>query len=319
MCRFLLAFKEKINHHIPLYILGTLFGIYLAFNILEIYYFPGLVKKYLFFPKEIVLIPFYYFVILFGKQLKEVKILFPILKILLSILAVIFLTFLAIESIYYSNYVLKTYHIHIIEVLNLFTFFGMIFILINNTKIIKLFNKEKTYLIRILTITSVVTIAIYLQINFVSTMNYGLGELMFIIKNSNYDYEQKRAYRWKDIDAYIDLIINNTPPDATILIPPLTQKWQTIGNGAVVKYFIRPRKTVNGDFSEKFAYFDCALFVSGEYYFNTRMFNIWPNQKHKAKRIIFFNKLTKSYEEIFSNYYPDDTRYSNTYGLFCVN
>ena len=123
MCRFLLAFKEKINHHIPLYILGTLFGIYLTFNILETYYFPGLVKKYLFFPKEIVLIPFYYFVILFGKQLKEVRILFPILKMLLLILAAIFLTLLAIESIYYSNYVLKTYHIHIIEVLNLFTFF----------------------------------------------------------------------------------------------------------------------------------------------------------------------------------------------------
>ena len=74
-----------------------------------------------------------------------------------------------------------------------------------------------------------------------------LQNFLFRVRNFNSSYDDKMRFSvGTEFYDYTLFIKENTPEDAVILIPPQAYPWPQTGNAGYIRYFVFPRKVING-------------------------------------------------------------------------
>lgn len=72
-------------------------------------------------------------------------------------------------------------------------------------------------------------------------------QLSFIRCNLHLTYDEKMGIKWGDYYDYMVFLRENTPADATIVIPAQGDQWPRTGNAGLDNYFLYPRRLVTID------------------------------------------------------------------------
>lgn len=95
--------------------------------------------------------------------------------------------------------------------------------------------------LRIILLTVFILWTFYLS--FEETGSKVLADLTFVFFNLNLTDGEKMRLKWGKHYDYFAFVRENTPEDSTIAIPPNVSPWYKTGGGALVYYFLYPRKT----------------------------------------------------------------------------
>ena len=220
------------------------------------------------------------------------------------------------EASHWTNYVLSKFH---------FSLGGFIYLFLFSVSLIAIWNiNSKTnfkaskkniagavvYLFVIYTLIS----------NFGTTFKNSLVGDIFIGLHYKYSYDQKMHSEWGNYYDYMVFVRNNTPEDATIVVPPQILPWVRVGNAHLDRYFLYPRNIVQYTNKEildvgSLAKGTYIMIAWGDWNCDTGVCKIWPQQKIDAKEEIIKDPNSTGAKEIRENviYDPEDT--SNPYGL----
>ena len=69
-----------------------------------------------------------------------------------------------------------------------------------------------------------------------------IDDLTFVARNPSFSYDEKMRAQWGDFYDFMCFTRNNTPPEATIVLPTQNSVWPSLSNRALVNYFLYPRK-----------------------------------------------------------------------------
>ena len=106
--------------------------------------------------------------------------------------------------------------------------------------------KNSAPIVKILVACTVIII-LFLNLKGIGPKNV-LHNFIVRISNFNLSYDDKmRLNVGREFYDYTLFIKENTPEDAAILIPPQAYPWAQTGNAGYLRYFIFPRKVINGN------------------------------------------------------------------------
>jgi len=120
----------------------------------------------------------------------------------------------------------------------------------------------------------------------------------FILRNINLSYDAKMEIMvGKTSYNYVIFLKENTPEDSTILIPPQGFPWPHTSNVGYFRYFLYPRKLVNGnekDSKVDLKSVDFVLIDYGETKISQYGFtNVWPKFDVDGEYIIYWDPVSK--------------------------
>lgn len=159
---------------------------------------------------------------------KFVSLFFPPAIILLTLT---YFVFIFLEVTHYPNYIFTRFHVNPLA-FQLFLSITWIHYLI----------QKKLSLSKILIIASLIYIGVD---GAARTLALLRNELTLIIREPFLTYDQKMSREYWGFYSAMKEVVRLTPADATLLIPPQGNPWEVEGNGAMVRYFIYPRKLMN--------------------------------------------------------------------------
>jgi hypothetical protein len=229
---------------------------------------------------------------------------------------IIYLGLAALEGAHYTNYVLATFKIHLdgLVLLVLFSF------------LLHIADKFKNLLPRTTRGLGVIYPAmVFLMIYFVvKNLSYVADESVnrdfYIIFHPLNTYDQKMYYQWGDFYRFMVFVRNNTPTDATIVIPPEQDPWlMGSGNDHFVRAFLYPRQLIKEPLiipnMKAFGPNTFILITWGKEECQPVGCHGWPRQDIFAKRIIYKDPNSEKVIETKENttYSLKDDRY--VYGL----
>jgi len=146
---------------------------------------------------------------------------------------VLFAAIIFAESITYPNYVFS--HLHI----NPYTITPVILLLVFHSSIL-----SETSILKSILLSGL----IYLGVTGAGKTLGLIGHtFVAIAKDPFISYSAKMSNAYPGFYALTQTIKSLTPADATILIPPQGNPWETEGNSAMVRYFLYPRTVANLD------------------------------------------------------------------------
>ncbi len=255
-------------------------------------------------------------------------------------LAIFYLIMVASDSVRYPNYVFATFHIQpqnflnvVLLSLSLFLFryilnkkdnyFGDTFKRIKeytyaplNRKPGVILNWEHSVMLMVAIIF--LLLASYIVSNLSVTLNTIINDLVFIATHPNYSYDQKMEKTWGFYYDYLKFIKENTPPTATILIPPQDGHWLSTGNEWLDRYFLYPRYLVQGsDYNVPSDGYDYVLISKGEWPSADIDWG-WPKVLIKAEYIQYIDPKTLKITKINKNFNPDSSNNMQAWGLIKV-
>lgn len=206
---------------------------------------------------------------------------YKLLSITSAILCIILFFLSFAEGINYPNYVFT--HTHI----NLVSFQFLIAIGVTHTVLLSKNNLENIQKIGLGLLIGI----------FVCTGASGLGRtlsfitsrLSVIAADPFLTYEQKMTRVYPGLYPALREVVRLTPEDATILIPPQANPWEFEGNGAIVTYFIYPRRVINLPVDGNIPPLDGPVYVliakgSWPNLISSTQYG-WPKTQVKAKHI----------------------------------
>lgn len=190
----------------------------------------------------------------------------------------------ALEKLKYPNYVFSHFHLHP-EMLLL----PLIMLLL-----IFLFTESE---IRVKNLFYILIFLVFCQYLASDLATVKGKSVVYVFKNMNLNYDKKMEILIGKIPYdYAIFIKENTPENATILIPPQAYPWPQTSNEAYLRYFIYPRKLINGgerSAQNDLAEIDYVLLDYGET--NISQFgytNVWPKFDVPAEFIVYWNPET---------------------------
>lgn len=252
----------------------------------------------------------------------ESKLLGLILKanrVFLVVISFIFLTLSLIEGAHYTNYVLATYRVHLDSMILLVLFSLFIFLAEKFKGELSNINIKGKMGVIYLVFVSLITFFIVKSANYVGNIAITQNShILFHLRNS---YDDKMTYQWKVFYQFMVFVKNNTPEDATIVIPPEQDPWlMGSGNENFVRAFLYPREIAKETLEIK----DLGIYGENTYILITwgkeacnpdPSCHGWPKQKIKASRIVFKEPDSTNVVEVRENttYDPTDVKY--VYGV----
>jgi len=143
----------------------------------------------------------------------------------------IYIVLIFLEKANYPNFIYTKTHINLLTFLFLVAFTWFHYLKISKHDFLK---------------SMLIASLIYIGADGVGqTMEIMFRELRRIAGNPFATYEQKMEIAYPGFYSAMKEVVRLTPADATILIPPQGHPWEQEGNGAMVTYFIYPRKAIN--------------------------------------------------------------------------
>jgi hypothetical protein len=158
---------------------------------------------------------------------------------------------------------------------------------------------------------------IVFMVNFVNVLDSAIGSDIFVLTHLDYSYNDKMRESWGLYYDYIKFVKENTPENASILVPPQQTPWLSTGNVGLDRYFLYPRILVNGgvDASDGLGKYDYVLLVWGEWNGADKNSYGWPREKIKTDKIIYFDPATKAVREKNENFDPMLLPTSGAWGI----
>lgn len=299
----------KIYNHkffLPLIILFT-YGCLLIDTIK----YPGFVGKHFFIDAKIFLAVSTVLIIFSKNKIKSLFNKLNLFILLVSTAGLVLLTFL--EAYNYPNYVLSKFHLNLV---------GLVYVLIFSFAIYvaNIIQKEKGISKKGFTKFILFCILVYaLVINVGITFQNALTKDVYIGLHLRDTYDQKMLYQWGNYYSYMKFVKDNTPENATIIIPPQTSPWLSSGNLLLDRYFLYPRNLIQfgltiPDGQPKNAY---IMIYKGEWC-DSHDCEIWPAQTIKATELIVKKPKSSEVEKIIKDYVysPNNKEYS--FGLLKI-
>lgn len=302
----------KLN--IRIFIITTLVVVF-TLLFLEVFKYPGFLKKYVFFdPFSIMGIYFVFYSVYINRLLrKDILIIKYISVVLIIFCTVIYLFASCLNAIYYPNYFYYKYHVVPDLLINLIIFPSTI-LLINTGFISKYIHTFKHKAMMLASIF----ICIHIVASTSQTLNLVIKDTMFIIFHSQYSYEMKMKEFWGEYYNFIIFVKENTEENATILIPPQEYPWLFEGNGALDRYFLYPRKLLSASRIinvQEVGQVDYIIISKGFASQNIEEYELWPMQPIKSKSYLFVD-LTKNTTTTYQgNYNVNDIGENTGWGL----
>lgn len=331
-----MSFKQ-VGIRISSLLFPFLSTICIAGCIAEVYSYSGFFQKYFYFPIQ-ALLAFLIIVAIIavpfnrlkqkGLTYTQVYILTAITSLLLPLTIFTYYSLASIEGNNYPNYIYTKYHISINTIPQLILCEITIFItgflsiipsklLDKLTKLVASNNDVGTeshidnFIKLVVAIIGIWIFSKYVLNTYLITLKVNKNFPSFY----GYTYDMKMREYWGSIYDYFLFVKNNTPEDSTILIPPQQAPWQTEGNAGLVRYFLYPRKVINGELSNlDISNVDYILIAWGSWGSNDPSIMGWPKVNIEADRIVIWepksNQQTSSDQKIFK---PDNS--SETWGI----
>lgn len=320
---FVARFSKRIIDYNSI-LFPILWSLTIVFSIVEAFTYSGVIAKHMFLSFNF----FLFLSITAGFLIKYTRsgTNYPLYKIILILNKPVFLLFSLLviffpilEVAHFRNYVFSTYHIHPHGLLwpwflsSFFIFLDLDFLVLPNFRRLS----SEIIIKRVLLLGLVSWV---LATNFFTVSAGVIKNLYTIVRYPFASYDEKmRKQTGTPFYDYTLFIKENTPSDATILIPPQGYPWPQTGNMAYLRYFLYPRYLVNGREKEagvdlKKEKIEFVLLAWGEsselqYGFT----NGWPKFDLKAKQIIYM------IDEQNKKIVPGDSRYDpeqkNLWGL----
>jgi len=150
------------------------------------------------------------------------------------------------------------------------------------------------------------------------------GRPFFITRNINLSYDKKMEMKIGKVPYdYAMFIKNNTPANATILIPPQAYPWDKTSNVAYLRYFLYPRNLINGGEKEPnvdINSVDYVLIDYGETNISQYGYtNVWPKFDVKGEYIIYWDPISgKIWQGVAGNYRYDPKDLSEKWGIIKI-
>lgn len=302
------------------YLLPFLIGFTYLCLLLDTIKYPGFIGKHFFIDAKIF---FAFSVILLFLQTPKSRLLNFLSKINFLVMVMLLLayaTFSVLEGINYPNYVLSKFH---------FSMEGLIYVLLFSISIFAISKFEKQVSGKAKDI-KIVQIILYFFLAYAFIVNVGAS-----LKDSiDYDtyfslhlrdsYGQKMHYQWGNYYDYMVFVKDNTPENATIVIPPQIAPWWTgTGNAALNRYFLYPRKLVQyqkEDIPEvKFLPKGTYIMIAwGGWECDQYGCKGWPTKSIKASKAIFKDSKSSNVKEIKQDFLYDPKDTSNPFGLLKI-
>lgn len=241
-------------------------------------------------------IPAYFFyvlsVVLSILPQKPNKLNFKFINILGTIFILIYSGLIFLETINYPNFVFTHFHI------NPVTFLFFITILWFHILVFQGFKVVKSLLIA--------------GLIFVGTVGTGrttgiiYSNLSKMILNPLASYDSKMAGVYPGFYPAIQKVKELIPQDATVYIPPQGNPWEVEGNGAMVTYFLYPRKVINLDPEtiSEMTVGSYILIAKGSWPRTGEVDYGWPKVPVKAKQIWHIDLASNSVLNFTRDYDP---------------
>jgi hypothetical protein len=235
--------------------------------------------------------------------------------VLTPLFLVFYFILITLENKNYPNYIFSTYHLQPDNFFNLvilgifLSIFGFIYFSAKSDKLKKFFSNFllnylgldirnsfeigkigfKVFLGNILIIVCIFLLIVYFFDNFSKTLSKAIKNNIYVLTHLNASYDDKMRKNWGFYYDYMKFVKENTPEDATILIPPQSYHWLSSGNGGLNRYFLYPRKQIHGEVFEipKDGY-DYVMISKGEWYAEGVDWG-WPKVNIDAEKIIYLN------------------------------
>lgn len=278
--------------------------------------YPGFIGKYLIIDVKAYFAVVIILLLFTDTKSKITDFILKANRIFLILLSLIYLCFSLLEGANFTNYVLATFHFHLD---------GLVVVVLFSLSIF-LADKFKGVLPRItgkpgivyLTLVSLMVFFVVKNITLVFDM--AVSRNSYILFHLRSSYDDKMFYEWGDFFRFMVFVRNNTPSDATIVIPPEQDPWlMGSGNDHFVRAFLFPRNIVQ----EPIIIPDLKSLGSKTYILITwgkeeckpEGCHGWPRQNIFAKKIIYKDPNSSNVIETKVNtvYKLEDTKY--VYGV----
>jgi hypothetical protein len=154
----------------------------------------------------------------------------------------------------------------------------------------------------------------------VSVMQTVIYSDVNILSHINASYDFKMRELWGGYYDYIKFVKENTPSNASIIVPPQMFPWPSIGNVGLDRYFLFPRNLVNGSLNGPIDISSCnyVMLVWGEGGSDKNTYG-WPKVPIKAEKVIYFDPATHTIVEHLGNFDSKMVSASNAWGLIKIN
>ena len=215
----------------------------------------------------------------------------------LPLLSIVYLGLVALEGAHYTNYVLAALRIHLDGLILLVLFSFLLFIADKFKDLLP----KRVHGLGIVYPVTIFFIVYFVVKNLSYVADQSINRDFYIVFHPLDSYDQKMYYQWGDFYRFMVFVKNNTPSDATIVLPPLENPWLIgSGNPHFVRAFLYPRKIVQ----ETLIIPDVKVFGPNTYILITwgkeecqpAGCHGWPRQNIFAKKIIY--KDPDSYDVI---------------------
>lgn len=310
----ILDIKNNKNNLVLVLIVFTYFLLFL-----DTIKYPGFVEKHFFIDAKIYLAACVVLIPTFTTKNRFAGWIFRINLLVLAASGLGYIFFSIQEATHYPNFVLARFH---------FSLDGLIYVVIYS---IALLIAEK---ITNLNLTKKEDISfgkkiIYFFVVYALVMNFGItfktslvGDI-YIGMHYKDTYDQKMRNKWKNYYDYMVFVKQNTPEEATIIIPPQTSPWLRTGNVYLDRYFLYPRRLVqyNDGQIPDIASLNKGTYIMitwGDLEYDMGNAKLWPQQKIEAGEKIVKDSNTSVAKEIQNNviFDPEDT--VDPYGLLKI-
>lgn len=306
-------------------IFGLLWITSVFISFIEVYFYQGVILKHLSLDPRWV----YGLTLLVGIAIKfssiktKSKIVPRLSKINfagLIVVALALITLNIVEEIQYPNYVFTTLHLHPKGLIIPF-----IILLVTQLVLLPLDRAEKAiwFLFRPKQLVFAL-IAFIILSNFVKLYNLEIKDLLYIFKRPLANYDEKMSEKLGDnFYKFTNFVIDNSPEQSIILIPPQGFPWPRTGNLAYFRYFLYPRTLINGKEYEpgidlKRENIDYVLLDWGETPTTEYGFTHgWPKFDIVSEKIILYNKDV-DVEVIEAEYKYEDYKDLPAWGLIKI-
>lgn len=307
---------SRLYQKLPLLPLLVVFTYGVLF--LEVLKYPGFFANHFFIDAKIIFSVSIFLLIFLNTEQKIMKLVFRINGILLAILTITYIGFYLLEGANYMNYVLNRFHFHLDGLILPFLFSLFIFLVERFKKDVVSFGKtSRVYPVFVLLI-------LYFMIKSLSySLEMGISRTSYVLFHLNSTYDEKMTYQWGVFYQFMMFVKNNTPEDATIIIPPEEGAWlMGTGEPNFVRAFIYPRKIVSeiliipNEELESFSDNTYILISWGQETCRPEPdCHGWPKQKIKSSEIIFKKPESSDVAEVKNDTVYDPTDKTYVYGL----
>lgn len=270
-------------------------------------------------------------IVVLRKVKQSSDIFFTINRLLLLVLVIVYALLSSIEKSHYPNYIFTTFHINfpsLAKSINISIVFLITQLL--SQKINSLIDLSKidfnnkiyrsTLLRSVIFILIVMLTTYYAGKSLINIIIVTTSSNQHILTHLNATYDDKMREYWPGMYDYMLFIKNLTPDNATILLPPQQSPWLTEGNAGLIRYFLYPRKVINGNlYSLSDSDFQYVLIAHGSWGAEEDGMYGWPKVATQAEQIWYWNDKTN---EVIpgdtQTYKPGDTSIDRQWGLIQV-